>query len=46
MTTVGTCLCEAIEVTCNEKPKEIIACHCENCQKATGGPGTYNVVMA
>ena len=46
MTTVGTCLCEAIEVTCDEKPEEIIACHCESCQKATGGLGTYNVVMA
>jgi len=45
MATVGKCNCGAVEVTCDVAPQEIIACHCENCQRATGGACTYNVVL-
>ena len=34
---IGICLCGNIEVTCTELPKNVIACHCYDCQKASGG---------
>ncbi|MBM84869.1 MAG: aldehyde-activating protein [Rhodospirillaceae bacterium] len=45
MSNVGSCLCGAIEVTCDSVPSEIIACHCTSCQAATGGVATYSIVM-
>ena len=45
MATVGKCLCGSIEVTCENKPTEIIACYCSSCQMATGGIATFNIVM-
>ena len=45
MSVVGKCNCGAVEVSCDVAPKEIIACHCENCQRATGGPSSFNIVM-
>ena len=44
MTTMGKCLCGAIEVTSDEKPDQIIACYCESCQKACGGGASFNII--
>ena len=46
MTTVGKCLCGAIEVTSDEKPDQIIACYSESCQKACGGGASFNIIKA
>ena len=45
MATTGKCLCGAIEVTLNKDPKAIIACYCMNCQKASGGAASFNIIM-
>ena len=45
MATTGKCLCGSIEVTLNKDPKEIIACYCMNCQKASGGAASFNIIM-
>ena len=42
---VGMCLCGNIEVTCTELPKNVIACHCYDCQKASGGGPSLNIVI-
>ena len=41
----GTFLCGNIEVTCTELPKNVIACHCSDCQKASGGGPSLNIVI-
>ncbi len=46
MSTIGKCLCGSIEVTCDKKPEEIIACYCSSCQMATGGIATFNIVVS
>lgn len=33
---LGRCLCEAIEYAVEGAPRDIINCHCEFCQRATG----------
>ena len=45
MTTTGECLCGAIEVTLNNDPKELVACYCTSCQKASGGAASFNIVV-
>ena len=45
MTTTGECLCGAIEVTLTKDPKELVACYCTSCQKASGGAASFNIVM-
>ena len=42
---IGMCLCGNIEVTCTELPKNVIACHCYDCQKASGGGPSLNIVI-
>ena len=45
MATTGKCLCGAIEVTLNKDPKELVACYCTSCQKASGSAASFNIVM-
>ena len=42
---IGICRCGNIEVTCTELPKNVIACHCYDCQKASGGGPSLNIVI-
>ena len=46
MAVMGRCLCGSIEVKLNDAPSEIIACYCTSCQKATGGPASFNIIKA
>ena len=43
---VGKCLCGKIEVECNDLPKNAVACYCEDCQKASGGGPSFNIVIS
>jgi hypothetical protein len=40
----GSCLCGAIRFTLDVPVKELRACHCRNCQKASGAGGSVNAV--
>ena len=40
----GSCLCGAIRFTLDMPVKELRACHCRNCQKASGAAGSVNAV--
>jgi len=42
---IGKCLCGKIEVECNDLPKVAAACFCEDCQKASGGGPSFNIVI-
>ncbi len=42
---IGKCLCGKIEVTCTDLPKNVIACYCYDCQKASGGGPSFNIVI-
>ena len=42
---IGKCLCGRIEVTCSELPKNVIACYCSDCQKASGGGPSFNIIV-
>ncbi len=41
----GSCLCGAIRFTIDIPVKELRACHCRNCQKASGASGSVNAVV-
>ena len=41
----GSCLCGAIRYTIDAEVKELRACHCRNCQKASGAQGTVNAIL-
>jgi hypothetical protein len=41
----GSCLCGAIRYTVDATVKELRACHCRNCQKASGAGGSVNAVV-
>jgi hypothetical protein len=41
----GSCLCGAIRFTLEVPVKELRACHCRNCQKASGAGGSVNAVV-
>lgn len=41
----GSCLCGAIGFTIAAPVKELRACHCTNCQKASGAAGSVNAVV-
>ena len=42
---IGKCLCGQIGVTCTNLPRSVIACYCTDCQKATGGGPSFNIVV-
>ena len=41
----GGCLCGAIRYTISAPVSALRACHCKNCQKASGSGGTVNAVV-
>ena len=41
----GGCLCGAIRYTVDAPIKELRACHCKSCQKASGAGGSVNAVL-
>lgn len=41
----GSCLCGAIRFSVDVPVKELRACHCRNCQKASGAGGSVNAVL-
>ncbi|MDH4189255.1 MAG: GFA family protein [Betaproteobacteria bacterium] len=41
----GSCLCGAIRYTVDVPIAELRACHCTNCQKASGAGGSVNAVI-
>lgn len=41
----GSCLCGAIKYTISAPVKELRACHCLDCQKASGAGGSVNAVV-
>jgi len=41
----GSCLCGAIRFTIDVPVTELRACHCRNCQKASGAAGSVNAVV-
>ena len=46
MTTLtGGCLCGAIRYSVDADIKELRACHCTNCQKASGAGGSVNAAL-
>jgi hypothetical protein len=44
-TLTGGCLCGAIRYTVDAEIKDLRACHCTNCQKASGAGGSVNAVL-
>ena len=44
-TLTGSCLCGAIRYTVKGPITELRACHCTNCQKASGAGGSVNAVI-
>ena len=41
----GGCLCGNIRYTVSQPIEKIIACHCKNCQKASGAGVTHNIAL-
>ena len=41
----GSCLCGAIRFTISVPVTDLRACHCRNCQKASGAAGSVNAVV-
>lgn len=41
----GGCLCGAIRYTISQPISELRACHCTNCQKASGASGSVNAAV-
>ena len=39
----GGCACKAIRYRLTESPLIVHACHCRDCQRATGGPFVINI---
>lgn len=44
-TLTGGCLCGAIRYTVDAEIKDLRACHCTACQKASGAGGSVNAVL-
>lgn len=42
----GGCLCRKIRYTISQSVQNIIACHCANCQKASGSGMSHNAIIA
>src|SRR5262245_33829027 len=45
MPLTGSCLCRAIRYEVNAPITELRACHCTNCQKASGAGGSVNAMI-
>ena len=41
----GGCLCGAVTYEIHQKPGAILACHCTDCQKASGAAASHNLVV-
>ncbi len=41
----GSCLCGAVRFSVAQPVKELRACHCRSCQKASGAGGSVNAVV-
>ena len=41
----GGCACGAIRYECNAEPAVMFQCHCRDCQRVTGGAGSYVVIV-
>ena len=41
----GSCLCGAIQYTISQPVTQLRACHCTQCQKASGAAGSVNAVV-
>lgn len=41
----GSCLCGAIRFSVETSVADLRACHCRNCQKASGAGGSVNAVL-
>lgn len=41
----GGCLCGAIRYECTSEMKDMVACHCTDCQKASGAGVSHNAVV-
>lgn len=42
----GGCLCGKVRYTVSQPVLNVIACHCKNCQKASGAGLSHNTVVA
>ena len=42
---MGSCLCGTIRYTISAPVAELRACHCKNCQKASGAGGSVNAAI-
>lgn len=45
-TITGGCLCGKIRYSINQPVQNIIACHCNHCQKASGSGMSHNTVVS
>jgi len=41
----GSCLCGAVTYTVDQPLREVIVCHCTDCQKASGAGASHNIVV-
>ncbi len=41
----GRCACGAIRYECSSGPAAKLSCHCRDCQRASGGAGSFLVVV-
>jgi hypothetical protein len=44
-TLTGSCLCQAVRYEVSAPITELRACHCQDCQKASGTAGTVNAML-
>ena len=42
----GNCLCGSVKYNSTSNPVNIMNCHCNDCQKASGGGASYNILIS
>jgi hypothetical protein len=42
----GSCLCESVKLSCKNLPAKLTACYCYDCQKSSGGSGSFNLIVS
>ena len=42
---LGGCLCGAVRYSYHARPRTLIACHCRDCQKASGSAHAANILV-